>query len=118
VVNIPTFLKFDALKKLGVVKNYPTLKRLIETQDFPPGRWLGRNQHVWTEQEIEDWIRDRPKQRPPERTEPATTVGFATTTKPKFDPIAQSEPAICVQGGRRERSSQAVISGPDVAEPQ
>jgi predicted DNA-binding transcriptional regulator AlpA len=66
VVNIPTFLKFDDLKELGVVRNYPTLKRLIENQGFPQGRWLGRNQHVWTVAEIEAWVAARPSTRPPE----------------------------------------------------
>jgi hypothetical protein len=39
-------LRFPDLAQYGV-HNYPTLKRWIEKQGAPKGRWLGPNTHVW-----------------------------------------------------------------------
>jgi hypothetical protein len=53
-------LRFSDLKSLGIVNNYPQLKALVETQNFPIGFWLSNNTHCWTEASIQTWIDARP----------------------------------------------------------
>lgn len=60
---VKVLLRFKHLKQRRVVENWPTLKRLVETQGFPPGRLLGPNTRVWTEAEIDNWIDARPTTR-------------------------------------------------------
>lgn len=56
--------RFNDLKKAGIVNNHPTLKRLIDVGGFPAGRWLGPNTHVWTDEEVSEWLVSRPANRP------------------------------------------------------
>jgi predicted DNA-binding transcriptional regulator AlpA len=56
-------LRFRDLKARGIVSNHMTLKRWIEREGFPPGRWLGRNTKVWAESEIEAWLASRSTER-------------------------------------------------------
>jgi predicted DNA-binding transcriptional regulator AlpA len=56
-------LRFRDLKERGIVENWPTLKRLVEQNGFPPGRYLGANTRVWTPAEIENWLAARPTTR-------------------------------------------------------
>jgi hypothetical protein len=51
---------FGDLRKRRVVNNHPTLKRWIDTEDFPQGFWLGPNKHVWWWSTILTWIQNRP----------------------------------------------------------
>ena len=53
-------LRFADLKAMGIVGNWPTLKRWIDSEGFPPGRMLGKNTRAWTESEINEWIAGRP----------------------------------------------------------
>jgi predicted DNA-binding transcriptional regulator AlpA len=55
-----TLLRFNDLKTRKIVTNHPTLRRWIEQEGFPPGRWLGPNTRVWTETEINQWLLNRP----------------------------------------------------------
>jgi predicted DNA-binding transcriptional regulator AlpA len=50
------FLRFRHLQERQIVTNWPQLKRLIEKQGFPPGRYLGPNTRAWTEEEIDAWL--------------------------------------------------------------
>jgi hypothetical protein len=54
------WLRFADLKARGIVGNWVTLKRWIETQGFPRGQMLGPNTRAWAEQEIEEWLASRP----------------------------------------------------------
>jgi predicted DNA-binding transcriptional regulator AlpA len=65
------FLRFRDLVAMGLVGNWVTLSRWIETENFPPGRYLARNSRAWTESEVEEWIATRPTI----RTRPAPTFG-------------------------------------------
>lgn len=56
-------LRFRDLKARNIVRNFVTLGRWIEREGFPPGRLLGPNSRVWTEDEIEAWIKSRPSKR-------------------------------------------------------
>ncbi|MER9167340.1 AlpA family phage regulatory protein [Mesorhizobium australicum] len=53
-------LRFVDLAERGIVKNWPQLRRLVDKNDFPPGRMLGENSRFWTEPEIEAWLASRP----------------------------------------------------------
>ena len=69
-------LRFRDLKEIGLVKNWPTLKRRIKNQGFPPGRLLGPATRVWTENEVELWFVSRPEHReypPPENATAANS---------------------------------------------
>jgi predicted DNA-binding transcriptional regulator AlpA len=55
-----TLLRFKHLKQRHIVENWPTLKRLKEKHGFPPGRLLGDNTRVWTEDEVDEWLDSRP----------------------------------------------------------
>jgi hypothetical protein len=71
-------VRFRDLKTAKIIKNHVGLKRLIETQGFPPGKWLGPNTHVWDEAEVEAWLASRPIERPPcADAEPAVEINSA-----------------------------------------
>ncbi len=53
-------LRFSDLKAMGVVRNWPTLKRWIESEKFPPGIMLGPNSRVWPKEQIAEWLAGRP----------------------------------------------------------
>jgi hypothetical protein len=55
-------LRFADLQSRGVVANWPTLRRWVEREGFPPGKRLAANTRVWTEAEIEEWIASRPSE--------------------------------------------------------
>jgi hypothetical protein len=59
----PTLLRFADLRTPGIVQNWPTLRRWIEFEGFPPGRKLGPNTRAWTDEEIANWIAERPTAR-------------------------------------------------------
>ena len=61
---LPTFIKFADLKAAGVVANHCALRILIERHGFPKGRWFGSATHVWTVAEVEEWLAERPAERP------------------------------------------------------
>jgi predicted DNA-binding transcriptional regulator AlpA len=56
-------LRFSDLKARNIVRNWPTLKRWVETSGFPAGKLLGPNTRVWTEGEIAEWLDSRPSKR-------------------------------------------------------
>jgi len=55
----PTLIRFSDLKKRGIVGNWPTLLRWIETEGFPPGIQLGPNSRAWPEAEVAEWLNDK-----------------------------------------------------------
>jgi predicted DNA-binding transcriptional regulator AlpA len=59
----PRFLRFRDLVALGVVRNWPTLLRWVEKEQFPAGRWLGPNSRMWTADEVAAWLAARPTAR-------------------------------------------------------
>jgi hypothetical protein len=62
-----TLLRFRDLKERGIVANWPTLKRRILLDGFPPGRMLGGNVRAWLESEIDAWVASRPIEGPKPR---------------------------------------------------
>jgi hypothetical protein len=53
-------LQFKDLQAAGVVRHYQQLRNLIDQEEFPVGRWVGKNTRAWTEAEIEAWLAKRP----------------------------------------------------------
>lgn len=52
-------LRFKDLKARGIVRCWPTLKKWIEREGFPPGIKLAASTRAWTEDEIEAWLASR-----------------------------------------------------------
>jgi hypothetical protein len=57
---LPVHLRFDDLKTSRIVNSWQTLKRLINEQNFPPGRLASPNTRLWTYDEVMDWLNSRP----------------------------------------------------------
>src|SRR5262245_43204323 len=67
-------LRMPDLKCVGI-NNWPTLKRRILNDNFPTGRYVGKNTRVWDEAEVEAWWLSRPSAGPPpENVKPAATL--------------------------------------------
>ena len=54
------YLRYPDLAARGIVKSRMTLKRLINSQGFPPGILLTPNCRAWTEEDVEAWLASRP----------------------------------------------------------
>lgn len=52
--------RYRQLKADGVVDSWAQLKRLQRLHDFPLGRMLSPNIRVWTTEEVDKWIAERP----------------------------------------------------------
>ena len=75
-------IRYNALVEKGVVNSRMTLKRLIDTQDFPPGALVTPNARAWNEDEINAWISNRPAARKTRKPIDADSAQ-ATATEPK-----------------------------------
>jgi predicted DNA-binding transcriptional regulator AlpA len=53
------YLRFSDLKRLGIVGNWTTLRRWIQTEGFPAGIKLGLNTTVFDAAEVEAWLASR-----------------------------------------------------------
>jgi predicted DNA-binding transcriptional regulator AlpA len=56
-------IRYDELVAKGVVNSRMTLKRLIDSQNFPRGVLITPNSRAWREDEVETWIASRPAAR-------------------------------------------------------
>jgi hypothetical protein len=54
------FYRFADLKRMGLVPNWPTLKRWQDLEGFPPGRLAGPNFRIWTGRELNQYLASRP----------------------------------------------------------
>jgi predicted DNA-binding transcriptional regulator AlpA len=55
----------SASMTLRLAASSPTgLGQLIKRQGFPLGRYLGQRTRVWTEDEVTEWLTNRPAGRP------------------------------------------------------
>jgi hypothetical protein len=57
---LSTFVRFRDLVDANIVRNWPTLLRLIAEDGFPSGIMLGRNTRAWPLDEVEAWLAERP----------------------------------------------------------
>jgi predicted DNA-binding transcriptional regulator AlpA len=53
-------IRYNDLVAKGVVNSRMTLKRLIDTQDFPPGLLITPNARAWEEESVDTWTANRP----------------------------------------------------------
>ena len=56
-------IRFRDLQALGIVENWPQLKRLVDKHGFPTGMYLGPNSRAWFEDEVNAWLLARPTTR-------------------------------------------------------
>lgn len=71
-------LRFKHLQERRIVNNRVTLSRWQSLYGFPPGRMIGPNTRVWTEEEIDEWLASRPTAHiRNQREEPATAIELA-----------------------------------------
>jgi hypothetical protein len=54
--------RFNDLKELGIVPNWPTLSAWIRERQFPPGRLVSPRIRLWNSQEIQEWLDRQPSQ--------------------------------------------------------
>jgi hypothetical protein len=64
-------LKYSDLFEMGVFGSRMSLKRGIDEQSFPPGKLVTPNARRWTEEEVLEWLANRPvarKDAPPRKS--------------------------------------------------
>ncbi len=64
-LRLPVHVRFHDLVAAGIVRNWPTLLRLIDQENFPPGVMIGRNTRAWALADVEAWLASRPTARKP-----------------------------------------------------
>ena len=62
---LPVYVRSRDINAAGIAKNWPTLTRLIEEENFPRGVMLSPNIRAWRLDEIEAWLETRPVERKP-----------------------------------------------------
>lgn len=53
------FLRFGDLKRMGIVRNRPCLKRWQDELGFPRGFRIGLNTRVWHADQVYRWLAER-----------------------------------------------------------
>jgi hypothetical protein len=108
---LPVLLRFRDLKRVNI-NNWPSLKRRVEKDGLPAGRYIGGSR-VWTEEEVENWFNSRPKaDDPPEKAEPATlaanegtggseTISSHRKRQPGYSELSESAQPRKKNGGAR-----------------
>ena len=59
------FLRFNDLKQRNIVRNWPTLVRLMNQHGFPTGIRISAQARAWEESEVEAWLETRRITSPP-----------------------------------------------------
>lgn len=54
-----TLLRFRDLQQRNIINSWAMLKRRVANDRFPPGRLIGSNR-VWTDEEIDEWVKSWP----------------------------------------------------------
>ena len=57
------WIRYNDLVAKGIVNSRMTLKRLINSQAFPPGVLITPNARAWNETEVDAWTASRPAAR-------------------------------------------------------
>jgi predicted DNA-binding transcriptional regulator AlpA len=71
------YIRYPDLVARGIVRSRMTLKRMIDDQSFPPGVLLTPNCRAWTEEEVDEWLANRPTARKPATNNHAFSHGEA-----------------------------------------
>jgi predicted DNA-binding transcriptional regulator AlpA len=64
---LPKYVRYADLVAAGICRNWPALLRLVDTEGFPEGVWLGRNTRAWSLDAVQAWLKTRPTARKPRR---------------------------------------------------
>lgn len=59
-----TFVRYKYLEEKGIISNRMQLGRAIEKYGFPKPIALGENTVAWALDEVEDWVKSRPRRAP------------------------------------------------------
>jgi predicted DNA-binding transcriptional regulator AlpA len=57
---LTTYVRFNDLVAAGIVRNWPTLARLIRQEGFPVGKMLSSHARAWPLRDVEKWLAERP----------------------------------------------------------
>lgn len=57
---LSVLVRFPDLVAANIVRNWPQLLRLIESEGFPPGIRLSPNARAWAISEVQAWLASRP----------------------------------------------------------
>jgi predicted DNA-binding transcriptional regulator AlpA len=68
-------VRYPDLVAKGIVNSRMTLKRLIDSQDFPPGVLITPNARAWDESSVDAWIASRPAARKPSTRKASPQAG-------------------------------------------
>ncbi len=74
--DLPYYVRFTDLVRANIVRNWPTLLRMIDEEGFPAGALLSRNVRAWRLDAVVAWLASRPTERkviPPRRTKQLET---------------------------------------------
>ena len=58
--DVPQHLRFEELRRKGIVNSWPGLRNLQLHEGFPLGKLLGPSTRVWTAAEVNEWLAARP----------------------------------------------------------
>jgi predicted DNA-binding transcriptional regulator AlpA len=56
-------IRYPDLVARGIINSRMTLKRLIDSQGFPPGILVTPNARAWNEVDVDTWLANRPVDR-------------------------------------------------------
>jgi hypothetical protein len=78
--DVPQHLRFEELRRKGIVNSWPGLRHLQLHEDFPLGKLLGLSTRVWTASEVNAWLANRPTE-PSEQTKTRAARSVAARQK-------------------------------------
>jgi predicted DNA-binding transcriptional regulator AlpA len=74
---LAVYVRYSDLAAVGIVRNWPTLLRLIREEGFPQGIMLGRNTRAWPLRDVETGLSMRPTANVSPRKAPAPDLTAA-----------------------------------------
>jgi hypothetical protein len=77
--DVPQHLRFEDLRRKGIVNSWPGLRHLQLHEGFPIGKLLGPQTRVWTAAEVNAWLAHRPSE-PSEQTKTRAAKSVAART--------------------------------------
>jgi hypothetical protein len=100
-MGVAYYLRYADLKARRIIPNRATLRNRILRHGFPLGHQIGPNMRGWTEDEVEEWLKNQPPPKPPKPYKPKRPRGrprkvkdaeAAVNTGPPVRAIGEGEP--------------------------
>jgi predicted DNA-binding transcriptional regulator AlpA len=104
-------LRYNDLKRSGVVNNRATLYRWIKYHGFPPGVLIGPNSRAWSEKDVLDWLDSRPSTGQHEVPSKFENTAQAERLQSKPEPTDRGAFARCVDGRADEMTMPSKLCG-------